>query len=264
MSKQYRRDVEDIRGAVAVVTRVDTSSYAKQKTRQMKASMRRKHALKKAFIHICIQAIAIAPGCLIFLGVACSLAIESYGGTEQPRHGGTLYEQFFACAVLLVSWTTVVFDSVTLFAITFRTYESIIIAGLFTASKDGRRRKLAYLHPTSSILQNAGCASRDAEDEIGVESSYFETQSRQCPEPDVEQFLLQPDAIDPLCEQILDYNASTEIGQRSGKKKKTVTYPKETFEKPEKAVMKLSFVYDVEAQQLHRAEDETKDSLIFQ
>ncbi|MCO5585290.1 hypothetical protein L7F22_039223 [Adiantum nelumboides] len=83
-------------------------------------------ALRKAFIHVCIQAIAISPACLLFMGIAILLAIGSYGGTEQPRNGGTLYEILLAYALFFASWVTVVFGSVTLFAIAFRTYESVL------------------------------------------------------------------------------------------------------------------------------------------
>lgn len=83
-------------------------------------------ALRKAFLHVCIQAIAISPACFLFMGIALLLAIGSYGGTEHPRNGGTLYEVIVTYAILFASWVTVVFGSVTLFAIAFRTYESVL------------------------------------------------------------------------------------------------------------------------------------------
>ncbi|PWN37774.1 uncharacterized protein FA14DRAFT_19103 [Meira miltonrushii] len=135
-------------------------------------------ALRKAFLHVCIQAVAISPACLLFMGIALLLAIGSYGGSEHPRNGGTLYEVIVCYALLFASWVTVVFGSVTLFAIAFRTYESVLtivtfpsMLGQNSSSGANRANRSGKLNESNSgVAQTGSSGQRSGNNQISFTS----------------------------------------------------------------------------------------------
>jgi hypothetical protein len=82
--------------------------------------------LESAFVHIIIQALAIGLGTIGLGGISLSFSTLIYGKLEQPSlNGGNLFEDHIGRIWIALMYVSVVFGSLSIFTVAYKTYEPV-------------------------------------------------------------------------------------------------------------------------------------------
>jgi hypothetical protein len=93
--------------------------------------------IRKAYVHICIQYLAICPGTFAFMLIAIGLGATFSGGTEIPFRGGTLFGPILAIGMTAAFWVNVLAGTITFIALALRTYEPVLSSVQLSVRNNG-------------------------------------------------------------------------------------------------------------------------------